>query len=292
MSCKKNLPNKKSIGKQDPYCTLQLGTHSQKTKPDKRGGQHPTWDEQLHFEIYDDMEDQLRNTDDAAGSIGSSSSSSSPRKRPTKTSKTLRVACYADDTKEPEFIGDGVVDLTDTLKSGEFDEWVTIKAKDRYAGEVYLELTFYSAVREIFSRKRRVSADSDLLPTTRLLHQRERSALSQLFPAVRRMGERGRSQKTSMTMNLHLDRLSEILATLLSPRICDQRRSNLCMGWDTGPVLRLVCTPPSHTLKWGDYQQPMTFHIHSGRVLPWPSSIHTLLPMLPRKYTGRRVQLL
>lgn len=143
-TCQKNLPNKKSIGKQDPYCTLQLGTLTQKTKPDKRGGQHPQWDEQLHFEIYDDMEDQLRNVNSEAGdSLGASTLKKSKK----KSAKKLRVACYADDTKEPEFIGDGMVDLTDTLKSGEFDEWVTIKAKDRYAGEVYLELTFYSAVR-------------------------------------------------------------------------------------------------------------------------------------------------
>ena len=146
LSRQKNLPNKKSIGKQDPYCTLQLGTYVQKTKPDKRGGQHPQWDEQLHFEIYDDMEDQLRNPTDGSGSIGASSSFETQKKSQSKTSKSLRVACYADDAKDPEFIGEGIVDLTDTLKSGEFDEWVTIKAKDRYAGEVYLELTFYSSV--------------------------------------------------------------------------------------------------------------------------------------------------
>jgi len=37
------------------------------------------------------------------------------------TGKSMRVACYADDTREPELIGEGVVDLTDTLKVGEFD---------------------------------------------------------------------------------------------------------------------------------------------------------------------------
>ena len=79
--------------------------------------------------------------------MGASSSIETQKKSKSKTSKSLRVACYADDAKEPEFIGEGMVDLTDTLKSGEFDEWVTIKAKDRYAGEVYLELTFYSSVR-------------------------------------------------------------------------------------------------------------------------------------------------
>lgn len=142
----KNLPNKRSIGKQDPYCVLQMGTDQQKTKPDKRGGQHPTWDEQLHFEIYEDMEDQLRKkSTDENGSISQSTTLSSATKRKDKSGKTLRVSCYADDNKEPEFIGEGFVDLTDTLRSGEFDEWVTIKAKDRYAGEVYLELTFYSS---------------------------------------------------------------------------------------------------------------------------------------------------
>ncbi|MCO5585044.1 hypothetical protein L7F22_038976 [Adiantum nelumboides] len=142
----KNLPNKRSIGKQDPYCVLQMGTEQQKTKPDKRGGQHPTWDEQLHFEIFEDMEDQLRRKSaDENGSISQATTLSSATKRKDKSGKTLRVSCYADDNKEPEFIGEGFVDLTDTLRSGEFDEWVTIKAKDRYAGEVYLELTFYSS---------------------------------------------------------------------------------------------------------------------------------------------------
>lgn len=126
----RNLPNKKSIGKQDPYTVLSIGPETQKTKADKRGGQHPTWDEQLHFEIYSDMEDALA-TDGTAAKKGGK--------------KVLKVACYADDTKEPELIGEGIVDLTDTLSTGEFDEWVTIKAKDRYAGEVYLELTFYSS---------------------------------------------------------------------------------------------------------------------------------------------------
>ncbi|PWY98426.1 hypothetical protein BCV70DRAFT_31929 [Testicularia cyperi] len=136
----RNLPNKKSIGKQDPYTVLTIGQETQKTKPDKRGGQHPTWDEQLHFEIYEDMEDALA----AKGSTSSTTTTSSAAKSK-GGKKVLKVACYADDSKEPEFIGDGIVDLSDTLKTGEFDEWVTIKAKDRYAGEVYLELTFYSS---------------------------------------------------------------------------------------------------------------------------------------------------
>jgi hypothetical protein len=39
----KNLPNRKSIGKQDPYCAARLGKEAKKTETDRRGGQTPRW---------------------------------------------------------------------------------------------------------------------------------------------------------------------------------------------------------------------------------------------------------
>lgn len=39
----KNLPNRKSIGKQDPYCAIRLGKEAKKSETDKRGGQTPKW---------------------------------------------------------------------------------------------------------------------------------------------------------------------------------------------------------------------------------------------------------
>ena len=39
----RNLPNKRTMGKQDPYCAARLGKEAQKTKTDKRGGQTPRW---------------------------------------------------------------------------------------------------------------------------------------------------------------------------------------------------------------------------------------------------------
>ena len=39
----KNLPNRKSMGKQDPYCAARLGKVAKKTETDKRGGQTPKW---------------------------------------------------------------------------------------------------------------------------------------------------------------------------------------------------------------------------------------------------------
>lgn len=39
----KNLPNRKTIGKQDPYCHVRLGKEAKKTATDIRGGQTPRW---------------------------------------------------------------------------------------------------------------------------------------------------------------------------------------------------------------------------------------------------------
>lgn len=39
----KNLPNRRSMGKQDPYCAARLGKEAKKTNTDKRGGQTPRW---------------------------------------------------------------------------------------------------------------------------------------------------------------------------------------------------------------------------------------------------------
>lgn len=39
----KNLPNRKTIGKQDPYCAARLGKEAKKTETDRRGGQTPRW---------------------------------------------------------------------------------------------------------------------------------------------------------------------------------------------------------------------------------------------------------
>ncbi|KAI3614664.1 hypothetical protein CBS9595_003935 [Malassezia furfur] len=121
----KNLPNKRAIGKQDPYAELCVGSDTQCTQPDRRGGQHPLWDEQLHFEIYDAMQHML-----------------APDAPPT-TGHTLGLACYAHD-KEPVLIGAASLPLDHVLTHGEHDQWVALTKNERYAGEVYLELTFYS----------------------------------------------------------------------------------------------------------------------------------------------------
>ena len=39
----KNLPNRKTMGKQNPYCAARLGKEARKTDTDWRGGQTPRW---------------------------------------------------------------------------------------------------------------------------------------------------------------------------------------------------------------------------------------------------------
>lgn len=39
----KNLPNRKTMGKQNPYCAARLGKEAKKTGTDLRGGQTPKW---------------------------------------------------------------------------------------------------------------------------------------------------------------------------------------------------------------------------------------------------------
>ncbi|KAI0829437.1 hypothetical protein BC628DRAFT_1136464 [Trametes gibbosa] len=140
----RNLPNKRHIGKQDPYCQVVFNGEKRRTKAIKRGGQHPEWDEEIRFELYEDTEDiphipELN--DGPPPPPPPKSNSKGPPK--VKGGKFMALACYADDPREPDLIGESKVDLTEVLTKGETDEWFTVLYKDKYCGEVYLELTFW-----------------------------------------------------------------------------------------------------------------------------------------------------
>lgn len=142
----KNLTNRVRIGKQNPYATVTYGLNKKRTETIERGGQQPTWDTEFRFEIMKDSSEQLAvegkalvnkhggvmpvlgNTGDAAStklqqqqqqqrvtSAGTGASSTAPGK------KTLRLACYADDPKDPRLVGEGTLDLEPILKKGAFD---------------------------------------------------------------------------------------------------------------------------------------------------------------------------
>ena len=156
----RNLPNKRQFGKQDPYCVVVLNGETRKTKIIKRGGQHPEWDEEIRFTIFEDSE-ALRGSEDGTPPPLPPKAGRGPKK--IQGGKTMAIACFAAD-REPELIGEATVDLTEALTKGETDgthlfhsigasmlmchsEWFTLLNKDKYSGEVYLELTFWSNVR-------------------------------------------------------------------------------------------------------------------------------------------------
>ncbi|KDR83529.1 hypothetical protein GALMADRAFT_649948 [Galerina marginata CBS 339.88] len=139
-----HLPNKRHIGKQDPYCLVVVNGEKRRTKAIKRGGQHPEWDEEVRFTLFEDVDDVLARTAHGDGTPPPPPPKDDKKNKKIKGGKTMKVACYADDPREPELIGETEVDLTEVLTKGETDEWFTLNSKDKFAGKVYLELTFWS----------------------------------------------------------------------------------------------------------------------------------------------------
>ncbi|KAJ7039621.1 hypothetical protein C8F04DRAFT_296637 [Mycena alexandri] len=113
--------NNISFWKQDVFGQVGLNGETKRTKVDVKGGQNPLWDEEIRFPV-------MKGTGDKA--------------------RKLEVSCWAKEAKKEENIGQGFVDLTETLKTGEFDDWVVLETKGPNGtvsrGEVYLEMTFFT----------------------------------------------------------------------------------------------------------------------------------------------------
>ncbi|KAM0750609.1 hypothetical protein T439DRAFT_325669 [Meredithblackwellia eburnea MCA 4105] len=164
-----NLPNKVKIGKQNPFATLTYSIHKKRTQTIERGGQTPEWDDEFRFEIID--ENAFAEDDDVTGkreelipevvSVSKNGAvfpvpgnggaklqkdgPSSPRREAVGQDKRLlRLACYADDPRDPTLIGEIMIDLEPIIKRGASDKWWELQKKGKFAGEVYLEMTFYS----------------------------------------------------------------------------------------------------------------------------------------------------
>jgi hypothetical protein len=131
-----------------------------KTKAIKRGGQHPEWDEEVRFDLYEDVEDEVDRTANDTDTPPPPPPKNNKGPRKIKGGRSMILSCYADDPREPDFIGEVTVDLTEVLTKGETDgelfflttwdlgltyptDWFTLMNKDKYCGEVYLELTFW-----------------------------------------------------------------------------------------------------------------------------------------------------
>ncbi|RDW91136.1 hypothetical protein BP5796_02301 [Coleophoma crateriformis] len=111
----KNLPNRKTMGKQDPYCAARLGKEAKKTETDRRGGQTPRWDQELRFTVHDSPDYYQ-----------------------------LKVSVFNDD-KKTEIIGETWVDLKEVVVpgGGTNDIWHNLSFKGKYAGEIRIEITYY-----------------------------------------------------------------------------------------------------------------------------------------------------
>ncbi|KAL6721473.1 hypothetical protein ACLMJK_000576 [Lecanora helva] len=130
----KNLPNRKSMGKQNPYCAARLGKEAKKTETDKRGGQTPKWDQEMRFTVHESPDYYQ-----------------------------LKVSVFNDD-KKTELIGETWVALEQIVVpgGGQNDVWHTLNCKGRFAGEIRIELTYYDTrPREEKPEKRRQSAPLD-----------------------------------------------------------------------------------------------------------------------------------
>ncbi|KAI1778269.1 hypothetical protein F4818DRAFT_447672 [Hypoxylon cercidicola] len=113
----KNLPNRKTIGKQDPYCAARLAKEAKKTTTDIRGGQTPKWDQELRFLVHDSPDYYQ-----------------------------LKLSVFNDDRKT-ELIGETWIDLRDIVirGGGQSDQWHNLNCKGKYAGEVRIEITYYDS---------------------------------------------------------------------------------------------------------------------------------------------------
>ncbi|GAA6064688.1 hypothetical protein JCM10212_001607 [Sporobolomyces blumeae] len=114
-----HLPDPHHFSKQDPFCVAQLGEEPPvQTRVDRGGGQHPLWDEEFRLKLYEvEGEPQILNL------------------------KVMRQ----ERPDDAELIGEGNVLIDGTWK--EFDEWIELKKDGKYAGEVYVEITYYEAQR-------------------------------------------------------------------------------------------------------------------------------------------------
>lgn len=137
-----------------------------RTKAIKRGGQHPEWDEEIRFTLFEDTDDVLsRMGKTKGGTPPPLPPKDGPASRKIKGGTFMKLSCFADDAREPDLIGEADVDLTEVLTKGETDgaycvflcfysivthlvcvEWFDLQSKGKFAGKVYLELTFWSNV--------------------------------------------------------------------------------------------------------------------------------------------------
>jgi Ca2+-dependent lipid-binding protein len=90
----RNLHDKHSFFKQDVYARVSLNGTTQNTPVDIKGGQHPVWDAEIRLPVLNNTGEKYR---------------------------MLEVSCWAKENKEDDLKGTGKIDISETLRTGEFD---------------------------------------------------------------------------------------------------------------------------------------------------------------------------
>ncbi|KAJ3572554.1 hypothetical protein NP233_g3008 [Leucocoprinus birnbaumii] len=114
----RNLIDRHSFYKQDVFAQATLNGTAKKTPVDIKGGQHPVWDAELRFSVDKAVSEKTRK---------------------------IEVSCFSKESRSDDLLGRGTVDISETLQTGEFDDWVSLDIDGVVRGDVYLEMTFFSA---------------------------------------------------------------------------------------------------------------------------------------------------
>ncbi|KAG7894764.1 hypothetical protein KL908_001114 [Ogataea polymorpha] len=117
-----DLPNRKKLDKQSPYCVARIQDQVQKTKIVPRGGQNPHFDDELWFSL-----DNVEET-------------------------TVNFIVYHQMKKDSELVCKADIDFTPALRRSSkegYDNWFTLSYNGRPAGKIYLEMTYYSSSKDV-----------------------------------------------------------------------------------------------------------------------------------------------
>ncbi|KAG8907200.1 hypothetical protein FRC01_007771, partial [Tulasnella sp. 417] len=139
----KNLHNN-TLRDKAPYCVLRLDDQTLRTKAIKHGGEHPEWDEELRFLIYETPEDELARIGDEGGGNAPPPPTKADRNAHQMPKRIMHLACYVDNRGEADLVGETTFDVTKAINKGEMDGFFAITSKQKYCGEVYLEMTYWS----------------------------------------------------------------------------------------------------------------------------------------------------
>ncbi len=111
-----DLPNRRKLDKQSPYVVARIQDQTQRTRVVHRGGQTPKFNQELWFSL-----DNIEST-------------------------TVNLMIYHQQKKDSELVCQADIDFSIALRKSineGYDSWFSLQYKDRPAGKIYLEMTYY-----------------------------------------------------------------------------------------------------------------------------------------------------